>query len=969
MAVSLQTLLNIVANVKGERAVAKLGDAVGGIKAKAAAAATGLTGLTNAVGGLAGALTMLTPLLSGAGLIALAGGALQSADALADMSQRTGVSVEMLAKFKNAAELSGASIQTVEKGLVALSRSMAAAAAVDMGGMTEEEVDQAVKALEKGGEQQVKATEKSAEDRIKVIEKAAERQIDVIEDRERDKAKAVEDGEKAQTDAVDREAEARMAALSQESDRRLRELDRRYRREQQLQDDAFSDAADRANEAASDELERLIKQARRIYQARRKAIQDNDSLSDEAKTRLLQNLEDQQDAEVELIRDQFDRAKKIRDRAARDEQQALRDQREDRKQIEVDAINAEEEAKEQIIKDQAETRKQLIKDQSEAQKQLIKDQSEAQKQVIRDQSAAQVEILREQTREMVAAIKEGVKEAVAAMNAKLPKNVLAQEMEDMELNAGKAARAFKAMGIQVVDSAGNLRDPSAVMLEISDRLAKMPDGANKTALAMTLMRGAGKDLIPMLNEGSDAIKRLETGMTTGFAKASEAYGDDITEIGQRTGRLGLTIMAELLPVLESATNALAAFLDGFAKLPDWLQGAIGIIGGLALAFVGLAAPIMLTAKAIGGLVAWFSGSPLAAAIAGFITWPALLVAALIGAGVAIFVFRDEIMAFLDWFWKASRDALNAIGGMLYDLLVEPFIRAWTNMRDAVAPFFTWLGGAITAGLTTLGQLFTTYLVQPFLTAWTNMGNAVVAFFTGLGATITAGLTTLGQLFTTYLVQPFLTAWTNMGAAAGAGLQVIQEGWQGFLVWFSELFAGISEVFNQAVVQPMATAFDVVVETGKAALRGLLTWMTNAINGAIQLINGVIAGYNALPAPNIGYIPPMTVPTFAEGGFVDGPTLGVVGEAGPEYIVPQAKAAAFASNILAGVRGPGAIPSGTSRGGGGAPVSVNIRTGPVMQAGGQDWVSKADMAQAVSEAVRQTRRMLVNPADRADLGIA
>ena len=928
MAVSLQTLLNIVANVKGERAVAKLGDAVGGIKAKAAAAATGLTGLTNAVGGLAGALTMLTPLLSGAGLIALAGGALQSADALADMSQRTGVSVEMLAKFKNAAELSGASIQTVEKGLVALSRSMAAAAAVDMGGMTEEEVDQAVKALEKGGEQQVKATEKSAEDRIKVIEKAAERQIDVIEDRERDKAKAVEDGEKAQTDAVDREAEARMAALSQESDRRLRELDRRYRREQQLQDDAFSDAADRANEAASDELERLIKQARRIYQARRKAIQDNDSLSDEAKTRLLQNLEDQQDAEVELIRDQFDRAKKIRDRAARDEQQALRDQREDRKQIEVDAINAEEEAKEQIIKDQAETRKQLIKDQSEAQKQLIKDQSEAQKQVIRDQSAAQVEILREQTREMVAAIKEGVKEAVAAMNAKLPKNVLAQEMEDMELNAGKAARAFKAMGIQVVDSAGNLRDPSAVMLEISDRLAKMPDGANKTALAMTLMRGAGKDLIPMLNEGSDAIKRLETGMTTGFAKAAEAYGDDITEIGQRTGRLGLTIMAELLPVLESATNALAAFLDGFAKLPDWLQGAIGIIGGLALAFVGLAAPIMLTAKAIGGLVAWFSGSPLAAAIAGFITWPALLVAALIGAGVAIFVFRDEIMAFLDWFWKASRDALNAIGGMLYDLLVEPFIRAWTNMRDAVAPFFTWLGGAITAGLTTLGQLFTTYLVQPFLTAW-----------------------------------------TNMGAAAGAGLQVIQEGWQGFLVWFSELFAGISEVFNQAVVQPMATAFDVVVETGKAALRGLLTWMTNAINGAIQLINGVIAGYNALPAPNIGYIPPMTVPTFAEGGFVDGPTLGVVGEAGPEYIVPQAKAAAFASNILAGVRGPGAIPSGTSRGGGGAPVSVNIRTGPVMQAGGQDWVSKADMAQAVSEAVRQTRRMLVNPADRADLGIA
>jgi len=49
-------------------------------------------------------------------------------------------------------------------------------------------------------------------------------------------------------------------------------------------------------------------------------------------------------------------------------------------------------------------------------------------------------------------------------------------------------------------------------------------------------------------------------------------------------------------------------------------------------------------------------------------------------------------------------------------------------------------------------------------------------------------------------------------------------------------------------------------------------------------------------------------TFAEGGFVTGPTRAVVGEGGePEYIIPASKMRAAMGRYASGARGPGVIP--------------------------------------------------------------
>ena len=109
----MQALLKIKADVEGEGAVNALGRAIGGLSGTAGKVSGGLKGLAGAAGGLSGALGSLVPLATGAGLAAMAKNAIDAADNMNDLSQKTGVSVESLSKFQQAANASGTSIEGV----------------------------------------------------------------------------------------------------------------------------------------------------------------------------------------------------------------------------------------------------------------------------------------------------------------------------------------------------------------------------------------------------------------------------------------------------------------------------------------------------------------------------------------------------------------------------------------------------------------------------------------------------------------------------------------------------------------------------------------------------------------------------------------------------------------------------------------------------------------------------------------
>ncbi|MFN4176420.1 hypothetical protein [Phenylobacterium sp.] len=166
------------------------------------------------------------------------------------------------------------------------------------------------------------------------------------------------------------------------------------------------------------------------------------------------------------------------------------------------------------------------------------------------------------------------------------KRLSANMMEAAGSTEGKAARAFQALGVSVVDANGALRPTSAVVQDLAGEFAGMEDGAGKTALAMAIFGKSGADLIPMLNEGKDGVAALMTeaeqlGLVIDekTARAADAFNDNLQRLGLVQQGVVTQITAGMLPGLESlsammvsgATNTefmdqVSATLSGTLKL-------------------------------------------------------------------------------------------------------------------------------------------------------------------------------------------------------------------------------------------------------------------------------------------------------------------------------------------------------------------------------------------------------------------
>ena len=133
MAMNMNAALTISAKVDGANNITSLNRSLQAVEGTAKGLTGAMRGLAGASAGLSGALGALAPLASIAGLVGLAKGSLDAGDKMFDLAQKTGVSVEALARFKKAASTSGTDIDSVSKALVKLSKGMVEAAATGKG--------------------------------------------------------------------------------------------------------------------------------------------------------------------------------------------------------------------------------------------------------------------------------------------------------------------------------------------------------------------------------------------------------------------------------------------------------------------------------------------------------------------------------------------------------------------------------------------------------------------------------------------------------------------------------------------------------------------------------------------------------------------------------------------------------------------------------------------------------------------
>lgn len=163
-------------------------------------------------------------------------------------------------------------------------------------------------------------------------------------------------------------------------------------------------------------------------------------------------------------------------------------------------------------------------------------------------------------------------------------------------------QTFKDLGIQIKDSAGNLRQPNEIFEDVADIFHNTEDGIGKTALAVELFGKSGADLIPMLNDGKAGLKafyaeaeRMGLVLSDEAIAKGDAFSDQLENIGQQVKGAKLQIGNALVPALSAAAEKIAEVID---KVTRWIQenpelvatiGNIALTVGKWLAILGTAA--------------------------------------------------------------------------------------------------------------------------------------------------------------------------------------------------------------------------------------------------------------------------------------------------------------------------------------------------------------------------------------------
>lgn len=363
-------------------------------------------------------------------------------------------------------------------------------------------------------------------------------------------------------------------------------------------------------------------------------------------------------------------------------------------------------------------------------------------------------------------------------------------------------------------------------------------------------------------------------------------------------------------IKDLSTSIGTELLPAFTPLVQLAAGAISVFNALP----GPIKAIVAGAVALGGAVVILA--PILA-----ITLTSLKALAALGLAAKFAAFLGAIVPLIGAFKALAIGVAAAFTGPvgLVVLAVAAGVAIF-KFRDKIKQAF----GIVVDVIKKAASAYKSIFIDPVL----SLGKKVLTFYKSAW----------GKIFE-IVKEPFSKAWNFI---SNNFLKPIQDQVRSVIENISNGWKRLGDI----LLAPFRGALNAI----KPILNSVLGGVEGLINGMINAINRLIKGANKISAvvkgPQIPLIPTVNFPRFAEGGVVNGPTTAIVGEGGErEYIIPESKAAGFASNYLQGQRGIGAIP-GFAEGGVVGP--INIQTGPVMQQDGRNFVTVEQFTQGMSD---------------------
>lgn len=446
--------------------------------------------------------------------------------------------------------------------------------------------------------------------------------------------------------------------------------------------------------------------------------------------------------------------------------------------------------------------------------------------------------------------------------------------------------AAKSLGTAYRDAHGKLLPMGQILPSIAQQFSTMPNGPEKTALAMRLFGRAGVSMLPFLSKGAKGIKELQE---QSDALGTTLSGDDLDAVkentkakrtwGEAVKGLQVSLGRELYPALTAVTKFLSgSVVPVIRTVVTWIKEhkdavglVVGVIGAAIAAFkvwsitmaifnaIAAANPIGLVVIAIAALVAgiiyaWNNFEGFRNVVT--TVWEAI---------------RAAVSTVVDWFTENVWPTLRAVIGFIvgyYRFLFSAMKVVWTGIWNVIKGVVDWFAATVWPRVkTVIGWIAAYYgfLWNAMKTVWTGIFNAIA-----------------------FVVNWFRdTAWPKVKAA----IDLVSRG-------FGIMWTAVKTVWDDVwgKVSGVVTLLEGAATRIKSAFSGIWDGIKHAAQAALDVVrtawNSTVGGKTlTIPSiPAIGTFPGFPgfsydIPYLADGGIVRSPTLAMIGEAGPEAVVP------------------------------------------------------------------------------------
>lgn len=438
----------------------------------------------------------------------------------------------------------------------------------------------------------------------------------------------------------------------------------------------------------------------------------------------------------------------------------------------------------------------------------------------------------------------------------------------------------------------------------------------------------------------------ELSKSTGKLDEAFAIASDTTEFkmnqamsGMKTllVELGSTILPLVVPMVQSLTGFISDLADKFRSLNPAQQKMILLVGGIVAA-IGPALMIVGKLTSFLGFLVGGVGKAILVlgklkvlflALGGPLTLTIAAIAALTAGFVVAYkkseTFRNIVHGVLGWFQNVFWPGMQAVA--------DAFVAAWTAVAAFAQEFLAPIVTAVFEGIMAVGEAFKEFfsaLVEFFVNLVTGDWSELWDNFKTI---VVTALNLIVELFVKLPARIIKAAFPLIKKMADfaleAGMSFIKAFGKFVVNTLLPFYARLPRRIFTAVVAVIGAIFDLGTRLGSEMFEGLKDFLGDVGKIAAKLMSGAIsigkrivewivegvkaiagkigeAVMSALPTPGdiagalggllgdigggIGGFFKSAIPGLADGGIVTRPTLAVVGEAGPEAVIPLSKAA-------------------------------------------------------------------------------